>query len=174
MVPLVNARIAAACTVAALGFAGCGGDDGTETPASRPADGQTRERFIAEGDALCARVNTKVEAYNARIQRAAGGSTSAAAKLEAIAPIFREAHQVQRQALREWQALEQPEDEDVIDQLDTAYSEQAALVGRIADAAAAGDAAGVSSLSSQIELVRNRAKGLAQGYGFRVCGSRDQ
>ena len=64
-----------------------------------------------------------------------------------------------------------PADRDIFERMAEALEQQAALVGRLADAAAAGDAARFVSVNGELETTRTRARGLLQGYGFRECGS---
>ena len=51
-----------------------------------------------------------------------------------------------------------------------AYREQVVLLNRMADAAERQDQVGFSALGEDVQRVNTRARGIAVGYGFKVCG----
>jgi hypothetical protein len=167
---------------AALALGACGGDDEdssekTTTQAApgttaQSGDGVTRSEFIARADSLCEDANEDIARLNREARTAAEGASNAREQLEAVAPVYREAYALHRRSNAALSELERPpDDQETIERIRIAYDEQAALIGRLADAAEAGDTGRFRSISEELELAATKARGLAQGYGFRECGT---
>ena len=80
-----------------------------------------------------------------------------------MAPMLQEGYEDQRKDNRRFATIEPPEaDREIIEKLVTAYEEQTALLGRLADAARERDARRFVSLSEEQDKVTTSARGLAQ------------
>lgn len=156
-----------------LAVAGCG-DSGDATTGAGTTAGETssREAYIARGDAVCERTNTRIAATNARISEVNRTATTADRAMAEAAPLLADTYRTQRASTAEFRAIPAPAgDEAEVDRIVAGVEEQVALVGRIADAAAAGDADRLRASSAELKVTRARVRALLQGYGFRVCGS---
>jgi hypothetical protein len=182
-------RLAVLLVAAAVLVSGCGGSDrDTQQQANRPdarptsttdaaptrtaQPKPTRQEFIAQGDALCKRANVEIKALNERFNRTVRGATDPNEALSLAAPILAEGYAKQRQDVAEFREVDPPPaDGDIFEKIVEALEQQVALVGRLEDAADAGDAVRFASVSRELETTRSRARGLLPGYGFRECGS---
>ena len=184
---------ATALVAAALLLAACGGDDdsASESPEKQPTattqpetrtgstedsgstgDSPTREEYIARADAFCKQANAEAKGLNERLQEAVRGASPGREQLEAIAPILEEGYEVQRRSRAEFKEIPSPPaDRETIEKLHAAYDEQTAIVGRLRDAAEAGDVARFRALSQEQNRVKLQSRSLAQRYGFKECGS---
>lgn len=167
---------ALATLVLAIATSGCGGGDGgasATTGGATSTAAPTRAAYIAQADAICRRTNERTAGTNEQIAEINRRATSTESALAQAAPILAEAYRSQRASVAEFRALPAPAgDAAAVDRVVAGIEEQVALIGRIADAADAGDAARMRALSAELKLTRARVRGLLQGYGFRVCGSR--
>ena len=92
--------------------------------------------------------------------------------LAELAPLLEKGYAEKRVQDAEFEKIEPPaEDRDTVEKIRAAANEDTVLLGRIADAARSGDAQQFSSMIEEQVRSRTRAQGLAQGYGFRECGS---
>ena len=181
-------RWAAILVCAALFLAACGGDDDDKEPAAGttdtrattqsqadagPADeGVTRAEYIEEADAFCKKANEEAKGLNERLKEASRGASSADEQLDAIAPILAEGYEVQRRSRDEFKEIPYPAaDREVVQRLFAAFDAQTALVKQLLDAAEAGDARRFRAAAGQQDRLKQRARALAQSYGFKECGS---
>lgn len=149
---------------------GCG-DDGGDTTTTTTAAAPTRAAYIAQGDAVCRRTNAGIAATNARIAQINRTATDAQQALADAAPLLATTAKAQRASAAEFRALQPPAgDTAEVAAIVAGIDEQVALVGEVADAAAAGDVARIKTLGAQLRTTRDRVRGLLQGYGFKVCG----
>lgn len=145
--------------------AGCGGDDDSGGEAS------TRAAYIAQGDAICRKANAEIAATNARINQIERSATSAGQALKEAAPLLQQTADDQRASVAEFRALSAPaEDEAQVEKIVAGITDQVELVGKLADAAQAGDAARVQALGAELAGTRDRVRSLFQGFGFAECG----
>lgn len=172
--------------IAAL-LAGCGGGNdepaaSTQLPATssssaassspaRPPEA-TRESYIKEADALCKTKNADAKRRNETLGRKTADLTDDSEILSAIKTDLREGYEFQRAYLADFRRISSPPgDAAILDKLSEAQDEQTALLGRLADAAESGDAERFTALNEEQDSVTTRYRGLAQGYGFKECGS---
>jgi hypothetical protein len=154
-----------------LGACGGGGDDSGSAP---PPDGGavTREDYIARADAFCKRVNAQAKGLNGRMRDAARGASSPGAQLAAIVPILEEGYRMQRRSRDEFKRIPYPPaDRGIVERLYAAFDTQTELVGQLLRASEARDVGRVRALTREQNRVKLQARGLAQGYGFKECGS---
>jgi hypothetical protein len=162
---------AAVLAVSCLAVAsGCGGDGGNG--GSDPAP--TRAAYISQADAICRRANAGIAATNAQITQINRTATDARRALSVAAPLLAGAAKAQRASLEEFRALTPPTaDADTVAGMVAGIEEQVALVGKVADAASAGDVARIQTLGTRLRSTRDRVRSLLQGYGFKECGRAD-
>ena len=168
-------RLIATASLAATLLSGCGGDDdgGTKTvtqttPAPPPAQGDatiSKAEYIERGDAICAKYN--------ELTKDLGDQKPDT--FEEAAALYTQAIELFRPALKEFEALPQPRgDEQVIESYLDTVRQQLALYQRIQAAAEQSDRAKLESYAGDVRELRAKARGLAEGYGFKVCGSQDE
>lgn len=156
--------LAVLCAVAA----GCGGDDGGD---GSGGDASARAAYIEQGDAICRKANAEIAATNARINQIERSATSAGQALKDAAPLLQQTADDQRASVAEFRALNAPDaDQAQVEKIVAGITEQVALVGKLADAAQAGDAAQVQALGAELAGTRDRVRSLFQGFGFAECG----
>jgi hypothetical protein len=162
---------AAVLVVSCLAVAsGCGGDDAN----GGSDEARTRAAYIAQADAICRRANAGIAATNARISQINRTATDAQRALSAAAPLLAGAAEAQRASFKEFRALTPPAgDADTVARMVAGIEEQVAVVGQVADAAAAGDVERMQTLGTQLPRTRDRVRSLLQGYGFKECGRAD-
>ena len=144
-------RAAVLVVTAALALAGCGDDDD---------GGPSREDFIAEADALCERLNERVEQVN----------QTQPTNLEELREVLDEGLEVTDEGLEEFEQLEPPEEiEDEVDEfLDEAREQREVLEdAREADSVVEG----AQILRDRLPAIRETRRDLADEIGFEECGS---
>jgi hypothetical protein len=158
--------------LAAMGD-GCGDSD---DPAKIPSDGRTtaaptetmtKAEVIAEGDAACRGYRQKRKQLE---QRGEGSSDP-----EAQAKVTRKLADAGDKVLARFEAMRPPPDgRRVIEEYLRLGKEQIVIVRRIADELDDADIATARTLLDSAQETGAKMQGLAQGYGFRVCGSEDR
>jgi hypothetical protein len=144
---------------------GCGGSGSEPDPV-------LRHEYIAEADAFCKAANEQAAGDNERIQRIVERAKTAEDALAEIAPVIEAAYQRQGAQVADFRRIEPPaRDREAIERLWAAYDERQVMLGRLADAARDRDAPRFESLVARQRRIKARGDALAQGYGFRECGS---
>ncbi len=156
---------------ATAGLAACGGaTKATSTTTTPTASGPvpTRAQFIAQADAICQAARASLSTLPTKSLIALGDTPKAFA---AAAPLFRQIRSVEQAELGRLQGLRLPAGDNTEV---TAYLQEGTqavlLVGQIADAFAKGDKVALVAAEKEGNRRGAVAKGLAQGYGFKVCG----
>ena len=166
--------------VGAALLAGCGGDDDGEKNApvstgSQPAAGAgsvSRAEFIARADAFCKEANARAKRVNERAKEAASRVTGAEEQLKAVAPLFAEGLEIQRESTEGFKRIEYPPaDRGVIEELHRAGDRLTVLVAEVGEAAEAGDVARFRSLAQEQARIKARTRVIQRDYGFKECGS---
>lgn len=144
---------------AAIGIAGCGGDDGEETaaPATPPpaeTTALTKEELLAQGDAICAEVNAAVGAL---------ASSDAGEDSAEVAELY--TGMVER-----LNDLGAPSDDPAgYSELSAAAEELAQVEGDVEQAAERGDAEGLASAESEASTAVSSFREAASDFGFEQC-----
>lgn len=154
--------VAVAIAGAGAALAGCGGDDGDSG-----GGGPTNAEFISEVDDICREKNREVAPVEQSIDdKLQSGDTAEAA--EDIRTFITTADEV----LDGIRAITPPEgDEEFVTSYVDAVSAQKAVIRRLADAIEAEDQQRVRTVSVELGKGQKRVEELAQGYGFKACGS---
>ena len=173
---------------ASLLLVACGGDDDSSEPEqsgsqqtqtseqTQPESGQdvTREEYIAKADKHCEGSNARARRLNQKTQAAVKSGDTDDERLELLEPILREGLEVQRKDRAAFRAIQQPEDDrPTIDRLFASYDESTTLIEQMLEAAEARDARRFAGAAKQVEQIQERSREIAQDYGFRECGSRN-
>jgi hypothetical protein len=156
---------------ATAGLAGCGGATKTQTSSTSPAASgpvPTRAQYVAQADAICQETRASLAKLQTKSLIALGDTPKAFA---AAAPLFRQIQAVEQAELGRLQGLRLPSGDNTEV---TAYLQEGTqavtLVARIAAAFAKGDKVALAAAEKEGNQRGAVAKGLAQGYGFKVCG----
>jgi hypothetical protein len=152
----------------ALSVAGCGDDDesGGGT-AGESAPRISKAEFIEQADELCADFRERRDELTAK--------ADATSDAERQAEIFRElADEAQATGERFDRLPVPPRDQEIIERFSAANRDQIGVVRQIADALDAGDTEAVTALLDSGQKSGAKVRGIAQRYGFKVCGSESE
>lgn len=156
-----------------VSLAGCGGTASrTVTVASPPNRPVTRARFIAEADAICRKTNTELKPYSDEVDRIKSRITIPTAEsLRLMLDPLRRAYRIAQARSDEFGRLDPPPADAgiVSDYLDAVHRRLAAAADGI-DAIDSGDVSGLQAAENAVAEARATVRGIARGYGFRVCG----
>ena len=167
-------RLRLALPVVVLALVGCGGggdsdDVGPPQPRDRPGEAAalSKPEFVERADAICMEARAAVKRHE-DAARAAARDEDAEAVADALNGTAEEAdEQVDR--LR---AVTPPRgDEEIVDRYLTGIEDQIAVLRRAADAAERNDTSALNTLLQENQRASGEIRGLAQGYGFKECGS---
>jgi hypothetical protein len=173
----IQVPCAAVAAASLLALSGCGSGSSKATtgaaPAPKPAANAatTRPQFIARADAICAQVNVRFKPVEQRLEALARGSESA---LRSEGPaVIRQGAKITREGIAQLQALPVPSgDAPTVGKIITALNNEAADIDNIAAATANGEASGIEAAKKAEQTTKATYRGLAQGYGLKVCGAR--
>lgn len=162
-----NRRSGLALASAALVLSACGGGAATK---AGPTPSPTKAAYIARADAVCQSARASLAQVQGPTKALlALGDTPKAYTQAAI--LFRRIQTLEQDELRRLQALPLPAgDVTTLRSYLQGVSSAVALVGRLADAFARRDKPTLTALVQQGSRMAATTKGLAQGYGFKVCG----
>jgi hypothetical protein len=154
---------------AMLVLAGCGGSSHATTTKTTTA--QSKAAYIAKADAICQQLRTSLGALAPQTKRFTALGTSAQAFAVAV-PLFHAVQALEQTELNRLKALPLPAGD--ITQV-TAYLQHGtaavALTGTIANAFAHRDRTALAAAERQGVTMAAATRGLAQGYGFKICGN---
>jgi hypothetical protein len=165
----------ALCAVALIVLvAGCGGgssSSSSSSASSRSGGEVTKAEFIEEADSICRSNRSAVDQFEKEAEEAIAEGESPKAIVE-VADLIREVQPVLETEVNELTELEPPSaDSAIIDQLFTSVEEQAEQTGELADALEAGENSKAREIEKEDEQANAKNRGIAQGYGFKACGS---
>lgn len=178
--PIPLPCIGAAVLLCVAALAGCGGGSTnttttTDTRASSSAAlavpaTPTKAQFIARADTICARTNAKLKPVQQRLAALARASEST---VEAKgSSVLREGAAITREGIAQLQALTVPQgDAPTVRKIVTALDDEAADIDNMASATASGEASAIEAAKRAEQTTKATYDGLAQGYGFKVCGA---
>lgn len=154
--------LSAVAVVAALAIAACGGGDDDESPP--PGETISKAQFIEQGDALC----SEFREAEAELEEQADETTDP----QEGARIFRELAERAEEVADGLEGLGTPDEgADVIERYIETSREQIVVVNRIADELEDGDSSAAQALRESALETGAELGGIAQGYGFEVCGA---
>jgi hypothetical protein len=159
---------------AVLLLAGCGSAQSTRTvtetaraPVSvRPP---SKAQFVAHADLICKRAGRAIDPLSKILDQTQGASSPAAWRASASAVLRAQA--ITAASVAQVRALPEPaEDRAVIAKWLGAFDSEAVLLGPVASAFQSRDNGALNFAEQNLSQVGALARGLAQGYGFKVCG----
>jgi hypothetical protein len=174
-------RAAGAITaiVVCIAAAGCGGTTSTTAAITRTqgvtttSPTTTKAEFIATGDAICRSSDTAIKPIKQQIKDLEGQSNVSVTKN--LPPILRQAVASERASLAKLQSLPEPVGETAtIAKWLTAESESVTDQSNFADALANEEGTAREAAQQDAEKAKALAHGLAQGYGFKICGAEEE
>jgi hypothetical protein len=156
-----------------LALSGCGGDgdDTTTTVTAQSGKPLTKSEYIARADAICQRGRESTAGLFQELEQA-GSSVTTGEDADHVADLLREAADQGTRVYDDLKALTPPRgDAEIIDNyLSTGFG-AVVLLDNLADAYDSEDSEQISPLQSEIRTEALKAEGIAQGYGFKVCGA---
>ena len=151
---------AALAAFAALAVAGCGED--------KP----TKAEYIAQVDRICKRAQPAERRLSREFAgvRQAGG---ARAKRRRLQSALDDAVSTETDILKDLKAVERPEGAagDEAQRFFRSFEQDLSLLRKLSSAVKLNNAVAFQQAVQQINARRGTTKGVAQGYGFKVCGS---
>jgi hypothetical protein len=160
----------------ALAIAACGGGSDTTTAPTQTVTAQkqgpapTKAEFIKEADALCQQSRDEAASLGQQIQDLPDPTSTE--DLHESADLFREYAGILEQQAQALRQLEPPPgDEAIINNWLSTAESSLSLFRDLADAYDSGDEQEARFLNSEVGSRADQARGIAQGYGFKVCGS---
>jgi len=159
------ARLGVGAVVAVITLVGCGGGDGGSTALSK-AD------YIAKGDAICAQKQQQRSQLVTEVYNAIASGVNSPSDAHRVHDISIQAADYIDQLASELQALPKPTgDEQILDTMLSTVRAEATDIRHFADAVDSLDASQISSFGEAAESDGGKAVGIAQDYGFKVCGT---
>ncbi len=174
---LVRISVLSVLLVLTAIVAGCGGGGSSSVETSSgypPPDSAKIEKaeFIEAADAACSDYQAKRQPIKGEIEAIEGSANPESPKsVVRLGELLKEviaAADVELESIRELEPP--PGDEATIGKMLELAQEDNDLGGEVAGALEEGETSRVGELSSEVEAVANRAKGIAEGYGLKVCG----
>ena len=124
-----------------------------------------------QADAICQSAREKIAGLNAEIQEIRN-TASNSADLNQLADLYREGADTTQSEADQIRQLEPPTaDQEIISQMLSAVDGEVGQLNEMADAVEADNTDQMSVVNSQLQTTAAKAKGMARGYGFKVCGS---
>jgi hypothetical protein len=152
--------------VAAALIGGCGGgedDKSADSPQTSSAGGAeplSKEEFVRRGDELC------------RDFRAKSPDTGDPDSFDELKRQVDQVLPAAQETLEKFEQLEPPaDDKEVVDSYMQTQRDQLTLIRQLGEAAEAEDQSAVQRYAADVRESAQKGKGIAQGYGFKVCGS---
>ena len=175
-------RVAAAVvTIGVAGaVAGCGGSSSTTTQTQtqtvvtqQQGSAPTKAAYINEVDAICATYAPQGQGLEQEIQKIGQPQTNA--EVHNLADLYRQAAKVAAAEDQQIRSVTPPTgDESIINNWisirDTGISLLRDVAGAV-DAAKGTNGPQLQTLAKKVSSNTDKWKGIAQGYGFKVCGS---
>ena len=165
--------VVALTTLAGCGSAGTPTTPSTTTPPSATA-APAKAAFIAEADTICANARAKLRVQQAAINAAlkAEQANDTATNRHVLGDALNQDSLVASPLLDQLRGLQPPAaDRVVIAKYESGVASQIGLIQQFANAIDSNDAQAVRTIVQQLQLGKASVQGLAQGYGFKVCGS---
>jgi hypothetical protein len=174
---LVRISVLSAFLVLLVIVAGCGGGGSSSVETSSGYPGgesfqDPKETFIAEADALCSDFKAKAKPIRDEIETIEGLANPESPKnLVRLGELLNESIGEAEANLESIRELEPPEaDEATIEKMLNSAQEGNGLGSEAGNALEEGNTSGFAKRAKEIEAANNRAKAIAEGYGFKVCG----
>jgi hypothetical protein len=157
----------------------CGGGGSSSSTSGSPAAASStgelsKSEWIAQADEICQTYKDETSDLKSEFESLEESGLSSPKELVEGAALFREILPKSEEETEELRELDPPSgDESILDAMLSKVEEAQAVLLKVADALEEGEIAEVSSFVKEGEQANNTAKGMAQGYGLKVCGSEE-
>jgi hypothetical protein len=174
------AGVAAVAIVGAVGI-GCGGSSGTTATQAQTqtvttqqqGSAPTKAAYIKEVDAICTKYRTQGQQLQREIQTL--GQPQSLAELHRLASLYRNAADLVSQEFQQIRQVRPPTgDQSIVDNWTSTIDTGISILRDFADAvdnAKGTNDSQLRTLAKEVTSNTDKASGIAQGYGFKVCGS---
>jgi hypothetical protein len=161
------ARWAVFVVALALGLAACGDEDEPSSPAASKA------KYIQLGDQACRWLRQRDAPLRARLLELGRPGTPRSRYLAEGARLQAKRATLNSELARRLREPVAPDlpDRGIVERYIANIEQIAALEERLADHARLGNRARYDALLDELNPIVLESRGIAQGYGFRVCGS---
>lgn len=158
-------RKLSAGALVALVVAGCGSTASSSTSTGTSAPGaDSRAAFIAKADALCKTARTR--------QGAVHGKANSKTTATQLVPLLRQQGQIAKSLATSLAALTPPVgDSAAVGRFEHAVSQLSVYSTALANSVHANHAYAARSLAVKLQSWRSQESLLAQGYGYKICGT---
>jgi hypothetical protein len=164
------ASAAATSTHSATAAQGSTGTRAATHPTATPT--ATRALFIARADTICRTLKSQQAPLEARVHTLNGSSENSQSNYKELASLLHQSVRFARSADAKLQALAAPPgDGATIEKLLAGYSEEAKYATSFADALTREERGAWEAAEKALARTLALDRGLAQGYGFKVCGT---
>jgi hypothetical protein len=168
-----RAHLLALAVIAITVVAGCGGSDSSEATEAPPTEaaGLTKTAWIAQADAICQRTNEKTSATSDEYDELLKQPETPKTIVE-LATVLKSSVPIVEDEIEQLRDLETPSgDEGTIDAMLSELEEGEAKVNDYADAIETGANSEAREIGRGIQDATLTARGMARGYGLKICGS---
>ncbi len=163
-----------ALLVAVVGCGGGGSSSTVEVNSGVSPEGPETEKeaFVQKADALCSDYKAERKPIEAEIEAIeSSANPESPRKLAALGGLLDKAIEAAELELESLRELHPPQaDEATIDKMLGTAEEGNSLGAEAATALEEGDTSRFGALAKEVRAVNGRAKGMAESYGFKVCG----
>jgi hypothetical protein len=165
--------VLAFCALAVVGIlAGCGGGGSSSSSERESSGALSKTEFIAQADAVCTESQKETAPLRKEAEKIEGSSNPESPKnLASLAEVLEQAGVNAQKEYAELRELRPPAgDEKVIDSMLGKAEEAAAYSLKAAEALEEDELTEFSGIVGTAAPLNERAKAMAEGYGFKVCG----
>jgi hypothetical protein len=170
----LSALFASLALLAAIAGCGGGGSSSGESSSDRTSQsGETsKATFIEEADAVCSRYKAERKPIEAEIETVeSSGDPESPKNLRRLGELLNEALVAAEGELASLRELQPPQaDEATVEKMLDTAEEGHGLGAEAADALEAGQVSRFGELRQEVQAINDRAKRMAESYGFKVCG----
>jgi hypothetical protein len=171
-------RIAPLCVAALLGtsLSACGGSSSTSTSTVtvQQAAALSKAQFISQGDAICQSASEEAEPLKEKVHQLEAGITpeNESSQLQKVGEAAEESAELVSNEAEQLRSLEPPDsDRKTITRMLALVDSQVLIEEELASASQEVNIEKIKALLEQGKPIKAKAQGIAQGYGFKVCGS---
>lgn len=134
----------------------------------------SRAQFISQGDAICQETREASESLKDQVSQLHAEITleNESSQFRRIGELISESDESTSAEIEQLRSLQPPRsDRKTINRMLALVDSQVSLDEELAHAFETGDTGKMEALEAQAKPIKAKAQGIAQGYGFKVCGS---
>jgi hypothetical protein len=157
-------------------LAACGGSSSptTSTVTVQQAAGLSKAQFISQADAICQSASDESKSLKERYGKLQAGITfeNESSQYPKLGELIQEISEITSNEVEQIRGLEPPNaDRKTITKMLALVDSEVSLVEGMASDFASDNTEDAKTLLEQAKPIKAKAQGIAQGYGFKVCGS---